>query len=327
MEPLAFVEVVGRNGEVTARHPVYRWPARVGRAYDAEVILDDRFVAPHHVEIIEAAEGRFTVTDLQSANGISVPPSRARVTSSEVGPDNTVRIGRAEIRIRPRSYAVPPELRFRATAFYRRPAAFAMAAVMLPALVAWISWLRTTQPEEIGLVIYPVVYTMIVLGIWVSIWSLVGKTVGGRANFAAHGFIVCVGIAAVMCAPTLFEYLAFSLNAGWLDAAGTVAAAAIIAYVVYRQLRLNSRASRRWLGAVSLVVVLAATGIVFGFKKASESAWEGQPRYSGVIKPAGFVIVQGTPVGMFLSSAEKLRARVDQQARSEQPTEESNAPR
>jgi hypothetical protein len=327
MEPLAFVEVIGRNGEVTARHPVYRWPARAGRAYDAEVILDDRFVAPHHIEITEAAEGRFTVTDLQSANGISIPPSRARVTSSEVGPDNTVRLGRAEIRIRPRSYAVPPELRFRATAFYRRPAAFVMAAVMLLALTAWMGWLRTTQPEETGLVIYPVVQTMIVLGLWISIWSLVGKTVGGRANFSAHGFMVCVGIAAVICAGSAIEYLAFSLNAGWLEAAGTVAAAAIIAYVLYRQLRLNSRASRRWLGAASLLVVCAAAGIIFGFQKAAESAWEGQPRYSSIIKPAEFVIVQGTPVGMYLSSGEKLRARVDRRARIEQPTEESNAPR
>ena len=51
MEPLAFVEIVDRHGDVLARHPVYRWPASIGRGYQADVIIDDAFVAPVHAAI------------------------------------------------------------------------------------------------------------------------------------------------------------------------------------------------------------------------------------------------------------------------------------
>jgi hypothetical protein len=101
VEPLGFIEILGRHNDVLARHAVYRWPARVGRGYDAEVILDDPFVAPRHASIEPAADGRFRIADLQSVNGFSLPPSAQRVAEAEVGPDDVVRLGRTQIRIRP----------------------------------------------------------------------------------------------------------------------------------------------------------------------------------------------------------------------------------
>ena len=39
MEPLAYVEVVDRHLDVLSRHPVHRWPLKIGRGYDADVIV------------------------------------------------------------------------------------------------------------------------------------------------------------------------------------------------------------------------------------------------------------------------------------------------
>jgi len=315
---LAFVEVLGRHNDVLARHPVYRWPARAGRGYDVDVILDDPFVAPRHLEIEPAADdGRFKVSDLQSVNGISLPPSAQRVSAVEVGPDDVVRLGQTQIRVRTPIYAVRPELALRATAWYRRPLSFVVMAAVLLGLVVWNAWISSAQQEERALLVYPAVGMGVAVAVWIAIWSLVSRTVGGRANFAAHGFIACAGLTALGLADTLEEYLAFGFNARWVTHVGVAAAAAIFAYMFYRHLRLNSRASRRRLGITGVIITAAAFGAVAGLNTVGESAREGMQRYDATIKPPLFLMVHGVTPEVLLSEAERLKRNVDAMARAQ----------
>lgn len=64
METLAVVEVLGRRGEVVAREKIHSLPATIGRGFDSDVILDDEFVAPHHLQLEAADDGGFRVSDL-----------------------------------------------------------------------------------------------------------------------------------------------------------------------------------------------------------------------------------------------------------------------
>jgi len=317
VEALAFVEVLGRHDDVLARHPVYRWPARAGRGYDADIILDDPFVAPRHLQIEPAADGRFKVSDLQSANGISLPPSARRVSSVEVGPDDVVRLGRTQIRIRTPSYAVRPEVALRAAALYRRPVSFVVMAAVLLALVAWSAWVSTTQQEERAFLVFPTVGMGLAVAVWISIWSLVSRTVGGRANFAAHGFVACAALTALALADTLIDYLSFGFQARWLSPLGAVAAGAIVAYMLYRQLRLNSRASPRRLGITAVVVTVAALGATAGLGIVSESGQERVQRYDATLKPPAFLMVHGIVPEAFISEGERLKRRVDAMARAQ----------
>jgi hypothetical protein len=315
MEPLAFVEVLGRHNDVQVRHPVYRWPARVGRGYDAEVILDDPFVAPRHLSIEPTALGRFKVSDLQSVNGISLPPSAGRVAEADVGPDDVVRLGHTQIRIRAPSYAVRSEAQLRATALYRRPAAFAVAAAVLLGLTLWSAWVATSSRDEWASLVFPAMIMCVAVGVWISVWSLVSRTVGGPANFAAHGFVACAVLAASAVTGTLFEYLAFGFNERWLDYAGTAVLAALAGYMLYRHLRLNSRAPRKTLGLIAVCVVAAGFGIAAGLERAGETRREGMQRYDHALKSPAFLWVSGVAPEAFLDAGEKLRHRADALAR------------
>lgn len=317
MEPLAFVEVLGRHNDVLARYPVYRWPARAGRGYDVDIILDDPFVAPRHLQIEPAVDGRFKVSALESVNGISLPPSARRVSATEVGPDDIVRLGQTQIRVRAPSFAVRPELALRAAALYRRPLSFVVMAAVLLGLVVWNAWIGTIHQEERAFLVFPTVGVGVAVAVWISIWSLVSRTVGGRANFAAHGFIACAGLATLGLADTLVEYLSFGLQARWLSHVGALAAGAIFAYMFYRQLRLNSRASRRRLGITAVIVTVAAFGAVAGLAMVGESAREGMQRYDATLKPPAFLMVHGVTSEVFLSESERLRRKVDAVARAE----------
>lgn len=317
MEPVAFIEVLGRHGDVLARHPVYRWPARAGRGYDMDVILDDPFVAPRHAQIEPAADGRFKVSDLQSVNGLSLRPSAQRVGTAEVGPEDVVRLGQTQIRIRAPSYAVRPELALRATALYRRPLAFAVMAAALLGLVVWNAWIMTASRDEKAFLVFPVIGVCVGAGVWIAVWSLVGRTVGGRANFAAHGSVACAGLTALALADTVADYLSFGFSAGWLKYAGIVAVAAIFAYMIYRHLRLNSRASRRSLGTAAVIASVAVCSAFAGLGMAGDSTREGRLRYDETLKLPAFLWVTGVTPAAFLAEGERLKHKVDAVARAE----------
>jgi len=316
VEPLAFVEVLGRHDEVLARHPVYHWPARAGRAYDAQVLLDDPFVAPQHLSIEPAADGRYRVTDLQSVNGFSLRPSAQRVAQAEVGADDVIRMGRTQIRIRPQTYMVPPERRLRGIAVYRRPSAFVAAALVFLGMTLWGAWIGTTSRDEWASVLVPVLATALVVGVWVSVWSLVSRTVGGSASFAAHGFVACAALAAMGLAETLFDYLSFGFDARWLARAGTLCGAAVLAYMLYRHLRLSSRASRRSLGAIAAAIVALGFGVAAALERATETQRQGLQTYDETLKAPVFLWVAGGAPERFLAESAKLRREADDAARA-----------
>jgi FHA domain-containing protein len=316
MDPLAFVEVLGRHNEVLDRQPVYRWPARVGRGYDAEVILDDPFVAPRHVQIEPATDGRFRVSDLQSVNGMSLVPSARRVTEAEVGPEDLLRLGHTQIRIRSSSYAVQAELALQAVSLYRRPAAFAAMAALVIALVVWNAWIATAGREDKVFFVYPAVGACTALAVWISVWSLVG-TVGGRANFAAHGFAACAGLLALMLIDTLGDYLSFGFSAHWLEWTTNAAGALVFATMIYRHLRLNSRAPRRRLAVFAGIASAAVTGLAIGLDLAQDASREGRLRYDATVKPPAFVWVSGSAPEAFLAKGQALKDKADKAARAD----------
>jgi pSer/pThr/pTyr-binding forkhead associated (FHA) protein len=66
------------SGEV---HPLIGAATRVGRLVDNDVVLDDADVSRHHAVVSDTGTN-FVITDLRSANGVSVANQRIRGTST-----------------------------------------------------------------------------------------------------------------------------------------------------------------------------------------------------------------------------------------------------
>jgi hypothetical protein len=320
MEPLAYVEIVDRHGDVTARHAVHRWPVRVGRSYDADVIVDDPYIAPHHLTIEPAAEGAYAASSADTMNGLSVRPRNERVSAAAIGPDDLVRIGHTQLRVRPRDYTVAAERPMRAVALYRRPLVFvALAAVVLAVLLAAAvvlavllanGWVRTFDEDEKYTFIAPVLAFAAVIAIWISVWSFVSTAVGRMPNFAAHGSIACAGFLAAIALDGALEYLEFAFDQGWIGWASIPVAAAVLAFMLFRHLVLNSRARR---GTLKLIAA-GVSALVFG--GALALTWlldvdEGNQRYSGAIKPASVLVARGVTLDAFMNDAQTLKSKVD----------------
>ncbi|MCP4898101.1 MAG: FHA domain-containing protein [bacterium] len=83
------LEFVYEDGDVTHRVPV-RDGYTIGRSSDNDVVLRDFSVSRHHAEIKEN-DGAFTVTDLESTNGVKV--NETFVTTATVAPGDQITIG------------------------------------------------------------------------------------------------------------------------------------------------------------------------------------------------------------------------------------------
>ena len=306
--------MLGRHGEVLARHPVWRWPSRIGRGYEADVILDDPFIASAHLEIRETESGRFNVEDLQSRNGMTVLPSTERRAVADVGPEDVIRIGHTQLRIRPRSYSVAAERTIRQGATYRRPLMFMIVAAVVMATFAWDAMVTTSDRDEKVLVAMSVLSVIAAGAVWIAIWSLVSRTAGRRANFAAHGFVACAGVLAIEIWTTGMGYFAFGLDAGWLESLSVIGAAALFGYIVYRHLRLASRARKQNHAIVAGAVAIVAFGggaLLTNLLSAMDPAVQ---QHGHALKAPMFLMVPGVSPGDYIAGAEDLKRAVDELA-------------
>ena len=113
MEAVMVVEVLSGHHRVRAR---YRFApiggetqCTVGRRVTCDVVLDDPFVAAVHARISVDAEGRVTVTDLESVNGVEIAGQR-RHGGEPVELDGGVfRVGHTRLRVRTAREVVAPE--------------------------------------------------------------------------------------------------------------------------------------------------------------------------------------------------------------------------
>lgn len=261
MDQLIHVEVLGRTGDVAQRVPLTALPATIGRAYDNDVIIDDPFVAAHHLRIERLDDGKVHVVDLGSRNGLHLMHPRRRVAEATIGGDQRVRIGHTVLRFRSRDWPVPAEESDPAAEGWRSPLVTALALTAYLVLLGLHTYSATIDEFQPARLLAGLPFALLVPAVWSGIWAAIGRLASGRANFFAHGTVILTGAATAFVVEPLLKLAAFAFSLPVLAAESVIAIALIIGAVLFGHLRLVSRLRAPILvtGAAS-VVVLAVTG-------------------------------------------------------------------
>src|SRR5689334_4352524 len=106
---MIWIDVLSRHGEVASRTRIAADEARVGRAFDNDVVLDDPHVAPHHVRIFRGEDGLLAAEDLGTLNGLYSEHGARNEARLALAADPGIRIGRTVIRVHDAARAVEPE--------------------------------------------------------------------------------------------------------------------------------------------------------------------------------------------------------------------------
>ena len=312
MDPLAYVEMVGRDGRVVARHPITAFPCRVGRAYDNDVIVDDPYVAARHLELAEIAPGRYAFRDLGSRNGTRVVSRGGVVAEAEIGPDDVIRIGHTQLRVRPRDFPVAQEVDGRRRGWTRHPAISVVVALAAAAAISGTLYQSSRDALETASLVSTLFLATAMVLAWSAGWAFAGRMLSGRWNYLAHATVANVAILAYAAVNELAGAAAFALGLAWLRRWDTLAVAAVFAVQCFRHLRLASRANRRRLAAAALAVSAALVGgwTLLSWLNAREDI--ATIEYLTDIRPPGMRLASSVPVERFLERAAALRERLDQ---------------
>ena len=264
METLAVVEVLVRNGESVRRERLSTLPAVIGRGFEADLALDDPYLAASHLVLDADDENGFTLTDLGSLNGFSIPArgKQRQHATAHIKAGEAIRLGHTQIRIWRPDSVLAPEILDKSTSDARGWITFSAWLLIAPGLMSLLTWVDATGPGRYGAVSLEFLSWAAAVLLWSGLWWLASRSAHRMTTFSAHGTVgasaLFISVAALLALNTVL--FGFDLYQSEHGAGSAIVIGACIALGVYRHLRLISRKSRPAIFAIALAV--AATLIV-----------------------------------------------------------------
>jgi pSer/pThr/pTyr-binding forkhead associated (FHA) protein len=304
---MMWVEVLSRHHDVVAR---YRCgdEARVGRAYDNDVVLDDPFVAPHHLRIARDDAGTLHAEDLGSVNGLYGVDDDARAARIALDGQRILRIGRTLLRVRAPEFAVAPE---RAAGPVVRTwpliAGLSVAVIVLTALTLWLNETRETQSSRYLL---PVLGVALVVLVWTTGWAVLSRIFSGHAHFDRHLLAALSGLLAFFLFDELSEYGAFAFSSRTMADYAYVGNWILFGALCFVHLRaMGPGRVRLKAGGVAALAALAI--VAQSVSRSEESSLTGQQSYLQGLKPPMFRMKRAQPLDNFLGDTERIKQGLD----------------
>ena len=321
-QDVIWVEVLSRHREVLARHRCSGDVVRIGRAYDNDVIVDDPYVAQHHLRIVRDSDGMLVAEDAGSAHGMFIDGGKHKAQRVVLNGDQALRIGRTLLRARTPDHAVAEE-RGATSAAQSWLMALALCGAFFGFGVLNL-WLGETVELQFSRYILPLVSMAFFVLMWSAAWAVLSRIFTGHAYFERHLIIALSGVLAFMLFSEAAEFGGFALSLGWLTEYAFAGSWLIFAAVCFFHLReIGPRLLRLKAGMVG---ALAVGAIALQMLAQSElRSNTGQQAYLRQLKPPGLRLTPPQSENAFFADVEKIQARLDK-ARKEEPNRTSLLP-
>jgi hypothetical protein len=311
-----WIEVLSRHGEVAARERIEGEEARVGRAFDNDVVVDDPHVAPHHLRIFRGDDGELVAEDLGTLNGLYSEHGARRVTRLPLAKEPGIRIGRTTLRVHDAAHAVAAEKLMTPPRAHAAWSAALGGGLLL--LLLLLQWLNLTSEPSANVILLPLLGFVTLLALWTSLWSVLSRIFFGQARFALQLRIAVTACLALVLWDQLSE--SFSFAFAWREMAeyAGLGAWAVLAATCYAHLHTIGPRHMRF--AMGLVIALIGAGAMLQYFGKSETRnLLGQRATLGDLRPPVFRLVPLASADDFFKRAEGTKIKVDQ-ARMKEPS-------
>jgi Inner membrane component of T3SS, cytoplasmic domain len=316
------VEILGSHDRVRSRTRLPLSMAvrsfTIGRGVQADVIVDDEYLAPLHARFDVDEAGAVMVTDLGTVNGILIEGKRHRDVRDLMVTDGVMQVGRTRLRLRTIKESIAPEKPDHEASPGTRRQLTGMAAaggVLCMGLVAYSSWLSAPR-DTVSEVVTALIGVLAVTGVWVAAWALLGRMLQGEWRWTRHTVIF-------FWISSIYFILEGLLDLGWFafslppwQLRGTLLALVAAAVILYLHLTTASGLSRR------LAIILTCMIPAFGVGAAEWVKARTQARdvnHIGIgyqVFPPAFRLREAVDVGRFFDDAAQLKAGADHKRKS-----------
>ena len=308
MVPVMWIELIARDGGVALRQRIDAGEARIGRAFDNDLVVDDPHVAPHHLRVYRGADGELVAEDLGTLNGLYTEHGARRVRSLSLAREPVIRIGRTTLRVHDGAHEVAPERPL--TPPGRHVRWDAGLAVALFAAVLLGNWLNLTGEPNANALVLPLLGLATILVAWSGIWALLSRIFVGQSLFALHLRIALTASIALVLWAQVAELAAYALAWREMSEYAGLGAWAVLAATCYAHLHAMGPRHMRMATGVLMALIVAGASLQY-FQKWASRTENGQRVTLGDLKPPVLRAVPLASPDDFFKRSEAVKARVD----------------
>lgn len=315
--PAIIVEILDRFGKIRERHRLDNFPCRIGRDYSNDIIIDDAYVSPTHIELKLDDQNKPIVSDLNSDNGLfTLHPLKMHRTIN-INNDLRIRIGHTDIRFRFQDHPVR-----QTTIEHNKPSQISMllSNVLLLPLVWGIMgmafmlnrYLAATSEITINELFGSILPVFIFMGLWAFAWSIVSKIVTHHYYFVFHAIWVCLLTFASFLLENMAQYIEFGFalhgSAGYMTFIIEIIMTSILLYghLHYSTTFTPSRA--KFIATITSVVIIGLVELTLYLQK---PVFSNQPKYSSLLKPPMFAFSRAQSLTTFFDNSQSLKIKID----------------
>ena len=320
MEAVMVVEVLSGHHRVRTRYHfgAVGGEARctVGRSVACDVVLDDPFVAAVHARISVDTEGRVTVTDLESINGIEIAGRRRHGGEPAELDGGVFRVGHTRLRVRTAREVVAPERADRGgSAWWSRGTelkALAAGSVVSIAVTVFEVWTSTTQPRELSTALVTTLLALLGLtGLWIALWALASRVAFGESRWVRHAGIVAAAYAVVSVVTGLVDVVNGALGLHLSPVVGPLLVAIAVSIALSAHLVNASPMRARFALGIGVTIPFVILAVVLWTQARSQNR---SPSYVGdrdLVVPPALVMRRGESLERFATDLSDLRGKAD----------------
>ena len=320
------VEQLGWGGKRQRYFTVEGNSVTIGRSYQNDVVLDDVYISPNHLRL-DAAEGGWRLTDLQTVNGVEIiknpRSSETQLLDADsailLGEGAEIKIGRTRLRIVSDSHSVDAAKELHH---------LEQDAGKLNRLSIWLPLFLISLAVEIAALYFSsyvewqwknvfsiILGTQAVLLFIALFWGALGRFLRSESQFLSHYCLILLAGLAYSVTDWLIGMLAY--NAGTEMVAMILSplnALLLLALLLSANFALatNMLPRQRWissLGFVMLIIVVSITARMSGWGEFSP-----YPSYFSGLEVPGLQFSGAESADDFIASFDAIFAAADRKA-------------
>jgi hypothetical protein len=172
---MIWVEILSRHRDVIARVRIAGPEARIGRGYDNDVIVDDPYVAAHHLRVFRDEADQLIAEDMGSVNGTFLDGGKSRQARIVVDGAKPIRIGQTWLRIRAIDHEVERERVARPERGILPFLGIAALGGMTLGIYMLKIWLTQTSEPRVSTYLTPSLTIIASVLVWAGLWALLSR--------------------------------------------------------------------------------------------------------------------------------------------------------
>ena len=305
------VEILKRDETLIERHKVSSFPVSIGRAYDNDIIIADKYVCPKHLSLEIDEENNIKICNQSETNGTLELPLESRIDSVTFTGITTVRAGDTFIRLIDPSIGVEkalPKKRTQSLYIDHKPIwwgygiiSLILYSVLRVGVFRYLSYQDKDNTAVDTLVLTLAIYIPMFI-IWAGGWAILSKLVTKRANFTKHLFVVLIVTASYSAIYYLLKVAEYSFGYFSITYLGSflLLPALLILSAEHLRYATNMSRKRRWASCSVVIAFIGVLAAVYTYSQSFE--FNNAPPTQLNIKPSYLQLSHEKSIEQFASS-------------------------